>query len=74
MNNLILENLMSVKSLLKNEIDDLSEDIATEVFDYLRFIKSKNEDELLIKNAQKLSEISLKKIWDNKEDSIYDRL
>ena len=65
---------MSVKSLLKNEIDVVSDDIATEVFDYLRFIKSKHEDDLLVKNAQKLSESSLKKIWDNDEDSIYDKL
>jgi hypothetical protein len=65
---------MSVKSLLKNEIENLPEDVASEVFDYLRFIKSKNEKELLIKNAQKLSESSLEKIWDNDEDSVYDSL
>ena len=33
---------MSVKNILKNEIDDLPEDIASEVFDYLQFIKMKN--------------------------------
>ena len=65
---------MSVKSLLKNEIDNLPENIASEVFDYLRFIKFKNEEELLIKNAQELSESSLEKIWNNDEDSAYDSL
>lgn len=65
---------MSVKNILKSEIDNLPEDIAYEIFDYLRFIKSKNENDLLIKNAQKISEASLKKIWNNEVDSIYDKL
>ncbi len=65
---------MSIKSLVKNEIDELPEDIVLEIFDYLKFIKSKNERDLLVKNSQKLSESSFEKIWDNKEDSIYDDL
>jgi len=65
---------MSVKTILKDEIDNLSEEIAFELFNYLRFIKSKNEKDLIIKANQKNSESSFKKVWDNKEDSIYDDL
>jgi len=65
---------MSVKNLLKNEIDNLPEDIALEVFDYLRFIKLKKERDLLTENSQLLSEKSFNKVWDNEEDSVYDKI
>ena len=65
---------MSVKNLLKHEIDELSEDVALEIFDYLRFIMSKKERDSLVKSVQELSEKSLEKIWDNEEDSVYDSI
>ncbi|MDP3111916.1 MAG: DUF2281 domain-containing protein, partial [Thermodesulfovibrionales bacterium] len=66
--------VMSVKEVIKKEIDKLPEDILAEVFDFIQFLESKKEKTLLTKASQKLSEVSFKKVWDNDEDAVYDRL
>ncbi|OGW03131.1 MAG: hypothetical protein A2Z59_13645 [Nitrospinae bacterium RIFCSPLOWO2_02_39_17] len=65
---------MSVKEVVKNEIDRLPEDILVEVFDFIKFLETKKERDLLVKNSQELSTKSFKKIWDNEEDAVYDNL
>lgn len=65
---------MSVKSLLKEEIENLPENKAYEVYDFLRFLKKQHQEDSLLKSAEKISERSLKKVWDNDEDSAYDNL
>ena len=65
---------MSVKEIIKKEIDRLPEDILAEVFDFIQFLESKKEKTLLTKASQKLSEVSFKKVWDNDEDAVYDSL
>ncbi len=65
---------MSVKEVIKKEIDKLPEDILAEVFDFIQFLESKKEKPLLTKASQKLSEPSFKKVWDNDEDAVYDSL
>ncbi len=65
---------MTVKEMIKKEIDKLPEDILIEVFDFVRFLETKKERELLTQTSQKMSEISFEKIWDNEEDSVYDKL
>lgn len=65
---------MSVKEVIKKEIDKLPEDILAEVFDFIQFLESKKGKTLLTKASQKLSEVSFKKVWDNDEDAVYDRL
>ncbi len=65
---------MSVKEVIKKEIDKLPEDILAEVFDFIQFLESKKEKTLLTKASQKLSEVSFKKVWDNDEDAVYDSL
>lgn len=65
---------MSVKEVIKKEIDKLPEDILAEVFDFIQFLESKKEKTLLIRASQKLSEVSFKKVWDNDEDAVYDSL
>lgn len=65
---------MSVKEVIKKEIDRLPEDILAEVFDFIQFLESKKEKTLLTKASQKLSEVSFKKVWDNDEDAVYDSL
>ncbi|MBI4824107.1 MAG: DUF2281 domain-containing protein [Nitrospirae bacterium] len=65
---------MSVKEVIKKEIDNLPEDILAEVFDFIQFLESKKEKTLLTKASQKLSEASFKKVWDNDEDAVYDSL
>ena len=60
------------KELIKKEIDKLPEDILSEVFDFIRFLESKRERDLLVKSSQKLSTTSFQRIWDNEEDAVYD--
>ncbi len=65
---------MSVKEMIKKEINKLPESMLVEVYDFVRFLETKKERELLSQAAQKMSETSFGKIWDNEEDSAYDKL
>lgn len=65
---------MLVKELIKKEIDKLPEDILAEVFDFIQFLESKREGNLLVRSSQELSTKSFKRVWDNEEDAIYDTL
>jgi hypothetical protein len=60
--------------LIKKEIDKLPEDILAEVFDFIRFLESKRERDLLVKSSQKLSTTSFQRIWDNEENAVYDKV
>jgi len=65
---------MSVKDLIKNEIEKLPENLLEEVFDFIRFLEIKREKILLTRASQKLSMTSFEKVWDSEEDPIYDSL
>ena len=65
---------MSVKEIIKNEIDKLPENLLSEVLDFIQFLERKKERTLLAKASQKLSTASFQKIWDNDEDAVYDSL
>ncbi|OHB87589.1 MAG: hypothetical protein A3C38_01935 [Planctomycetes bacterium RIFCSPHIGHO2_02_FULL_50_42] len=65
---------MSVKDMIKKELEKLPESILTEVFDFIQFLELKREKSILAKASQELSTASFQKIWDNKEDAIYDSL
>lgn len=65
---------MTVKEMIKNEIDKLPENMLVEVYDFVRFLETKQERELLTHASQKMSETSFEKIWNNEEDSAYDNL
>ncbi|MGR3317776.1 MAG: toxin-antitoxin system, antitoxin component, Xre family protein [Candidatus Anammoxibacter sp.] len=65
---------MTVKEMVKKEIDKLPENMFVEVYDFVRFLETKKEKALHTQCAQKMSEISFEKIWDNEEDSVYDKL
>jgi hypothetical protein len=65
---------MSVRELIKNEIDRVPEEILSEIFDFIQFLELKKEKDILAKVFQNLSEKSFDKIWDNDEDAVYDKL
>ena len=65
---------MSVKDLIKNEIDKLPENLLAEVFDFIQFLEAKKERTLLAKALQELSSPAFEKIWNNDEDAVYDSL
>lgn len=65
---------MSVKELIKKEVDNLTEDLAVEVYDFVKFIEGRREKKIINKLSHELSTVSFQKIWDNEEDAIYDSL
>ena len=65
---------MSVKDMIKKEIEKLPESVLAEVFDFIQFLEIKREKNLLAKASQELSTASFEKIWSNKEDAVYDSL
>jgi hypothetical protein len=65
---------MSVKDLIKNDIEKPPENLLEEVFDFIRFMEIKREKILLTRASQKLSMTSFEKVWDNEEDAVYDSL
>lgn len=60
--------------MIKTEIEKLPENLLAEVFDFIQFLEIKKESNLLAKASQKLSTASFEKIWDSKEDAVYDSL
>ena len=65
---------MSVKELIKHEIDKLSENLLHEVLDFIQFLEIKKEKMLLVKASQEMSQPSFERVWDNEEDAVYDSL
>ncbi|MEK6742556.1 MAG: DUF2281 domain-containing protein [Nitrospirota bacterium] len=65
---------MSVKDLIKHEVDRLPEHALAEVLDFIRFLELKVEKGAFVKASQRLSERSFEKIWGNEEDAVYDNL
>jgi hypothetical protein len=65
---------MTVKDMIKNEIDNLPDNVLNEVYDFILFLETKKEKALLAKASQQLSQASFDKIWINEEDAVYDTL
>lgn len=59
---------------LMEKIRGLSADKVSEVEDFVDFLRQRNPDRRLVQAAARLSEDSLKKVWDNPDDAVYDRL
>jgi len=65
---------LSIKEELFNEIDGMPDNFVKDIINYIAIIKNNNENNELIKQSRILSEDSFSKIWNNKEDSVYDSL
>ena len=65
---------MSVREMIKSEIDRMPDDILPEILDFIQFLEQKKEKGILAEACQNLSKKSFDKIWDNDEDAIYDEL
>lgn len=65
---------MSVREIIKDEIDRIPDDILPEILDFIQFLESKKEKAVLAKACQVLSGKSFDKIWNNDEDAVYDEL
>ncbi len=60
--------------IIIEKIRTLSPDKVAQVVDFVDFISLKDRDRRLIRAGNKLAEDAFKKIWDNTEDDVYDRL
>lgn len=60
---------MTIKDKLIEKINALEkqEMLLNEAYNYLSYLESQEEDDVFIKASEK----SLKKVWDNTEDDIY---
>ena len=65
---------MTVKDMIKNEIDKLPDSALAEVYDFILFLETKKEKVLLAKTSQQLSQASFDRVWINEEDAVYDTL
>lgn len=65
---------MTVKDLIKKEVERLPESVLTEILDFIRFLELKQEKHPLANASQKLSETSFEKVWNNEEDAVYDNV
>ena len=65
---------MTVKDIIKQEVEKLPESALAEVLDFIQFLELKREKGLLAKGMQQLSQKSFDAIWSNEEDAAYDNL
>jgi len=63
---------MSVKEMIKHEIEKLPENLLQEVLDFIQFLEIKREKMLLVKASQEMSRPSFERVWDNEDDAVYD--
>lgn len=65
---------MTVKDIIKQEVEKLPESALSEVLDFIQFLELKRDKGLLAKGMQRLSEKSFDAVWHNAEDAAYDSL
>ena len=65
---------MSVREMIKHEIEKLPENLLQEVLDFIQFLETKREKLLLVKASQEMSRPSFERVWDNENDAVYDSL
>ena len=62
------------EKIIIQKIRTLSPDKVAKVLDFVDFISQMNRDSRLLKAGNKLAEDAFKKVWNNTEDEVYDRL
>ena len=65
---------MSVKDLIKNEVDRLPENVLIQVYDFIQSLESRNDSDDHVKSSLEQSTASFQRIWDNEDDAAYDNL
>lgn len=60
--------------MLMEKIRALPPERVHEVEDFVDFLKLRDEDRQLVREAAKLSEKAFQDVWENPEDAAYDRL
>ena len=56
------------------KLEHLSPDRLAEVEDFIDFLQQRDQDKRLRQDFAQASETAFKKVWDNDDDAIYDKL
>ena len=59
---------------LIEKLKNLPPERVAEVEDFVDFLRTRDEERALVRAANKTSEASFAKIWNNDDDAAYDRL
>jgi len=59
---------------LIEKIQSLPRERVEEVEDFVDFLKTRDQDRVLVRAAAVLSESAFSQVWDNPDDAEYDRL
>jgi hypothetical protein len=62
------------EQVLFDKIKSLPPQRLAEVEDFVDFLRSREDEELLAQAAAKSSEASFAQVWDNDDDAAYDRM
>ena len=65
---------MVFKKQVIQEIENLSDELLTEVCDFIKFLELRELHQSLTEASQILSRSAFQAVWDNDEDSVYDSL
>jgi len=65
---------MSVKDLIKNEVDRLPENVLIQVYDFIQSLEDRNDIDDHVRSSLEQSTASFQRIWDNDDDAAYDNL
>lgn len=62
------------ENTLIEKIQSLSPERVAEVEDFVDFLRQRDDDARLVREAEKLSEDAFAEVWDNPDDEAYDEL
>jgi hypothetical protein len=63
-----------IEQTILEKLRQLPPERLAEVEDFVDFLRAREGDRALTQAAQKVSEASLAKVWENEDDADYDRL
>ena len=59
---------------LLDKVRGLAPDKLTEVVDFVDFLHERQDDRRLVRDFARLSTPSLRRVWNNPDDAVYDRV
>ena len=62
-----------IKTLI-DKLEGMSSERLNEIEDFIDFLRQRDNDQNLSQTASKVAERSFANVWDNSDDSIYDKL
>ena len=57
--------IITMKDLIKREIEKLSGNLLEEIFDFIQFLETKRDKALFVRASQEMSGAAFAKVWDS---------